>query len=379
MGSRSVQLDVLRGVAILLVIGAHSSDIPKPDGVIGTFAHFWGAVGWLGVDLFFVLSGFLIGGLLLSEYEKHGTLRPLHFLARRGLKIYPLYLVFLGYLIAMPTAKAVVGGGDAVSVAWTQIEAYWPNLFFLHTYVGDNPAGHTWSLAVEEHFYLTLPFLLLLLAKFGAMHRLLWLCFLAVPILALLARAVSVVSGADYSDTSSDTQGRIDALLFGVGLRGVAMWFPLLFAAVGRYRSVLLVLGLACWSPVWLGADLRESWFRVLGFGLTFIGSGAFLLAALHTDMRNVVARCVAWIGFYSYGIYVWHVTVMGVTDRLIAAPLSDSWLVRIVIVVTSVCVCGALLSRLIEIPVLRLRDRWFPSRSKVDQAVELDELPVRA
>src|SRR5687768_11091781 len=69
---RVLQLDVLRGTAILLVIGRHL-EIARPEGVVGFFAGLWFTIGWLGVDLFFVLSGFLIGGLLLSEHRKTGT------------------------------------------------------------------------------------------------------------------------------------------------------------------------------------------------------------------------------------------------------------------------------------------------------------------
>ena len=86
--NRNLQLDVLRGMAILLVMGRHL-EMPRPDGGIGVLAEAWLTIGWLGVDLFFVLSGFLIGGLLLMELDKHGTIAVLRFLIRRGLKIYP--------------------------------------------------------------------------------------------------------------------------------------------------------------------------------------------------------------------------------------------------------------------------------------------------
>src|SRR5687767_11658986 len=94
---RSVQLDILRGAAILLVIGRHL-EVPRPDGAVGFLAGLWHRIGWLGVDLFFVLSGFLIGGLLVSELTKHGRIHIPLFLIRRGLKIYPPYFVFIGYL-----------------------------------------------------------------------------------------------------------------------------------------------------------------------------------------------------------------------------------------------------------------------------------------
>ena len=165
--SRNLQLDVLRGVAVLLVFGRHL-ELPEPDGLAGIAARVWFRIGWLGVDLFFVLSGFLIGGLLLTEHARHGRIDVGRFLIRRGLKIYPAYLVFIGYLVCMPLLKVALRGDDPVPVLAAQWQLYWPNLLFLQNYIGTNPAGHTWTLAVEEHFYLLLPWLLVALA---ARHR----------------------------------------------------------------------------------------------------------------------------------------------------------------------------------------------------------------
>ncbi len=153
---RNLQLAVLRGIAVLLVFGRHL-ELPKPEGLVGTFAGAWLRIGWLGVDLFFVLSGFLIGGLLVTELHKHGRIDVARFLSRRGLKIYPAYFVFIAYLMFMPAAKGLLRGESvwAVPVEWS---LYWPNFLFLQNYVGNNPTGHTWTLAVEEHFYLMLPF-----------------------------------------------------------------------------------------------------------------------------------------------------------------------------------------------------------------------------
>jgi peptidoglycan/LPS O-acetylase OafA/YrhL len=373
--NRSRALDVVRGLAILLVIGAHLNHLPEPSGLLAYVAHLWIISGWLGVDLFFVLSGFLIGGLLLNEINTYGTVRPRRFLIRRGLKIYPLYLLFIAYLIAVPTAKAFIAGNDSLGVLTERFSAYGPNLLFLHTYIGENPAGHTWSLAVEEHFYLTLPFVLLFLAKQRALNWVIPLCFLIVPLLAFAARLVSTINGADYADTMSDTQSRIDALMFGVGLKALSLTYPSLFARIGEYRWTLIAIGLLCWSPVLLIQYDRPFWFRTIGLGLTFLGSGAFLIAAVHTHASQLpslgiqLARVISWIGIYSYAIYLWHITIIGIVDGQLGSKLASGlptnlgWLVRVGLIVVSTCLIGALLSRLVEWPVLSMRDRWFPAQ----------------
>jgi peptidoglycan/LPS O-acetylase OafA/YrhL len=116
---RIVQLDLLRGVAILLVLGAHL-EIPRPQGVWGSFVALWTQVGWIGVDLFFVLSGFLISGLLFRELEFHGRIRVGHFLIRRGLKIYPPYAAFLAYVVLWSVTKAI-GNGNALAALTSKL------------------------------------------------------------------------------------------------------------------------------------------------------------------------------------------------------------------------------------------------------------------
>ncbi|MEY4193156.1 MAG: hypothetical protein RJA00_1387, partial [Bacteroidota bacterium] len=127
-----ISLDLLRALAILLVLGRHS------------FANgLWHWIGWSGVDLFFVLSGFLVSGLIFQEIKTQGDVRLGRFLVRRALKIYPSFYVFL--LVS-------------VLAAWMTDRNYETSqllseIFYLQSYF-DGLWMHTWSLAVEEHFYL---------------------------------------------------------------------------------------------------------------------------------------------------------------------------------------------------------------------------------
>jgi peptidoglycan/LPS O-acetylase OafA/YrhL len=376
---RILQLDVLRGVAILLVIGRHLQ-IPRPDGVVGAFADAWYTIGWIGVDLFFVLSGFLIGGLLLSEHRKHGQIAVGRFLIRRGLKIYPAYFVFIAYLILMPTAKALMAGGSLGATLSEQWGLYWPNLLFLQNYIGPNPAGHTWSLAVEEHFYLLLPFALLVFAATRRMRALLPVCLVAVPLLLLVLRGISVWTNDAHAVRMAATHLRLDALLFGVGIRACAEYWPEMFAAIGSWRRSLVVVGVLLWLPNLL-VEPGTAFIRTLGLTGTFLGAGAFLVAAFHTHaagfrysrwLVSPTASLVGWIGVYSYGIYLWHVTVIGILERIVGQRvllmtgdyMQTGWLLCVALIGTGAVIAGVAASRIVEWPVLQLRDRFFPSRS---------------
>ena len=375
---RNIQLDALRGIAILLVMGRHL-EIPRPGGAIGAIADAWFTIGWLGVDLFFVLSGFLIGGLLLMELDKHGTIAVPRFLIRRGLKIYPLYIVFMGYLMAMPMAKAMIGGADVWAALSDRLRTLWPNLLFINNYVGTNPEGHTWSLAVEEHFYLTLPFVLVLLARAGLIRLLIPLC-LSSLVVCLTLRCASVWSNDSFASTVSATHLRIDALLSGVAIRALAQYYPESFMSVRQWRGALVVVGVILWSQNFF-YETGTPFFRTVGLSGTNLGAAAFLLAAYHThandfgrwsNMISQVASMVAWIGLYSYGIYLWHVTVIGILtrefgERIIAwsgGTTQPVWLVNLMVIGGGAILVGAVLSKVVEWPVLRMRDRLFPSRT---------------
>lgn len=126
------ELDFLRGIAILLVLMRHAD-----------LFDFTTRVGWIGVDLFFVLSGFLVSGLLFKEYLKFGTIRPMRFLVRRGFKIYPIYFLFYPiYILPLILARDL------------SLVYMFADLTFVQNYVNGwgYAYGASWSLAVEEHF-----------------------------------------------------------------------------------------------------------------------------------------------------------------------------------------------------------------------------------
>lgn len=374
--SRIPQLDLLRAVAILLVIGRHLG-ITKPEGMVGVFAEGWYRVGWMGVDLFFVLSGFLIAGLLINETKKRESLDIRRFLVRRGMKIYPLYFLFVGYIILAPVAKAVVNSEGVGTVFSDQISTHWPNLFFIQNYVDYGSIGHLWSIAVEEHFYLLLP---LVVAVIGYHHakKLIWVGVAGV--FAFLAfRIFSVATGDRYSTYVVATHLRLDGLLFGVALRAALEFYPERFARIRRWRVPLFIFGLACWAPM-VFVPVDSAFTRTVGLTLTLLGAAAFLLALYTASSDDLgptrpvtrpVVRLLCWVGVFSYGIYLWHVTAAGaiskVTNRTIVDRLGEgqlSWLLSVTVIVVGAVGVGILATMMVERPLLRWRDRIAPSRA---------------
>ena len=194
--TRNRSLDVLRGVAVLLVFGVHFP--------------YYGILhaGWIGLDLFFVLSGFLISGLLFKDYREHGRIRLRRFMFRRAIKIWPPLYLFLG-------AIAVFIWRDAHSIP---LRSFVASALFYRNYMPgvDEPIviGHTWSLAVEEHFYLLLPPLLIFLAY---RNRKSSDPFSSIPIIFVVLASLSLAMRFFANDVVA-THLRLDGLFAGVTL-----------------------------------------------------------------------------------------------------------------------------------------------------------------
>ena len=347
-------------------------------------AHAWHSNGGFGVPLFFALSGYLIGGLLLTETRRFGSIQVGRFLVRRGLKIYPAYFVFLFYLIAMPALKAAIAGENVASTVQNLASAYFANVFFIHNYVGPNPAGHTWSLAVEEHFYILLPFLILVFIRLKAVSCLATVCLSSIAVFTGLRVACAYI-GDPYSHQLHRTMAAshllFDSLLAGVGIRALAEFSPTLFTKLGRWRYAWIVFGfsllavgnLAPMPPPMFGVPFGRL------FPLTTCAATALLLGVIHIQPQDFgrlrllispLLRLVSWIGIYSYSIYLWHVTIIGFTERVLISRLPWStaypsvWILSVGLIISCVVLFGFLMARIVEWPFISFRDRFFASRS---------------
>ena len=377
--NRLISLDVLRGIAVLMVITTHMDEtrLPGRPELVGPFGFVeWTLrnLGWSGVPLFFVLSGFLIGGLLFSEIDKHGTLRVRRFLLRRGMKLWPSYIVLL-IVLGVTGATHYIDYSSSSSIALSIAK----HVFFLQNYLGLGGNGPTWSLAVEEHFYTLLPFVLLLLL---AKDRAKILPDIRLPhvvafvmVLCLALRCARALQGPLHSDFIL-SHYRFDALFFGVLLQYV--WRSNregIHSLVYRYWHVILPVCIACILPAIFYSRNHAPMFTI-GLTTMYIGYGGILLSTVCVNdekwLRLKPILFAGAIGRHSYNIYLWHyfipklfptyVTLQLWLSSKIANDLCCVAIQAFVYTVLSIGI-GYLGTKLIETPFLKLRDRLIGSK----------------
>lgn len=344
-------LDVVRGIAILLVLLFHFQmpiGIPAIDAALRPFAN----AGWAGVDLFFVLSGFLVGGAILREAAEPVGFGYRRFFVRRALRLWPALYLYL--------ATLWLAGGAA---NW---ELVWPVLLHVQNYADWAPS-HLWSLAVEEHFYLGAALLLPLLVRGGPRRVLAVLVSIVVACLTL--RIAALAAGVTPLAVQWQTQYRLDGLAIGVMLALCAIHRPQWLAQAGRYRLLLFLLAAGGFAMLAGGVtDLSDG----VSFTVAALASAALLVAMLDARIPAALllpARAIAWLGTIAYSLYLWHASLGRVAVGLASAIGLSHPLVVLALKLTLATGVAALLYALVERPAMRLRDKdWrglLPTRAK--------------
>jgi peptidoglycan/LPS O-acetylase OafA/YrhL len=272
-------LDGLRGVAIALVVAYHYWKWPR--------------AGWLGVDLFFVLSGFLITTLLLEEHAETGRIRLRAFYARRARRLFPALAVLLAAFVLLNAVR----GTDALGLVarWglytaNIYEAFWPS--HASHLVGLN---HLWSLAQEEQFYLVWPAALLGAVRFHNPARVL----LVLAAALIVYRAVLVLGGATGPRIYFSPDTHSEGLVLGSALAFARRSEPLVVT-----RRLVACTALLCVPLVAFEASSTPS-TQLFLLPIFEVASVVFVAAAVAGTIR--LPRLLVWLGGISYSLYLWH------------------------------------------------------------------------
>jgi len=330
-GKRLTSLDGLRGIAILAVIAEHTLRLFHPTSALSRLWAAFQESSWAGVDLFFVLSGFLITGILLDS--RHDKRYFLNFYARRTLRIFPLYYAVL--VIAILIVPAVMGFSKLPEL-YSRLVA---NQLWLWTYLqnfaqASGPHalpgfGHFWSLAVEEQFYWVWPLAVFLVPR----RHLFRLCITLCALLPVL-RLVMILAGERNWAIRQYTFTRVDSLIWGA-IAALLIRDLHLAASCRRWARVLVGL-----STLVLGAILlRDGFIPYEGSETLVVGYSAFgvLFSALIyrsvTTPGSVSAflsgNLFRWFGKYSYAIYMFHWPITQAYTAIVAKriPIESPYL----------------------------------------------------
>lgn len=339
---RNVSLDTLRALAIVLVLCAHTIESSGRPGSLGVFA-----VGGVGVDLFFCLSGWLLGRQLLLEWKTRGTIDVPRFWARRWMRTLPAYAAVLAWTLGQ-------------AVLQHKLPVFWPYLVFLQNYTDMPFFGVSWSLCVEEYFYLGIAPLLLLVSK----HKR-WLTLavllLAVPSVSRLSMEwVNASLGWGWHDKM--THLRYDQCAAGVLLASVAVFNTSLWARLTRLAPVLASAGLivVALDVYWRWAQTPTGWGPTV-WTLVFT---SWVLLANSTRFWRVEALVpgASFIANRAYALYLVHSDGIAVANRILG--MEDGHTVGplplyLLIAWTASFIGAELLYRIVELPGMRARE-WF-------------------
>ena len=344
-------LDGLRALAVAAVIAYH-------------FGYGWAQGGFLGVDAFFVLSGFLITSLLLAERSDSGTVSLGDFWARRARRLLPALFVMLTVVCLysasqVPSIQLDALRGDAFAAIF--YVSNWHAIVVRHSYfdlfTNPLPLNHLWSLAIEEQFYLVWPIIVLVLLRLrdGA-RRPLWI----VTIVGILASQVAmslVYSEADPSRAYYGTEARAHTILIGCLLALILRAAPDLPARAGKTLQAIGVVAFAIVVATFTLGRPTATYFN--GGSLAFAVLVACIIAAViapESPLRRALAvPPVRYVGRISYGLYLWHwPVIVFVNDSLIGLGSNALNVARLAVTVA----ITAASFHFIEQPILRGRVR---------------------
>ncbi|WP_162803017.1 acyltransferase family protein [Ornithinimicrobium avium] len=329
-------LDGLRGVAVVAVLLYHAFPQLAPN-------------GFAGVDVFFVLSGFLITSLLVRERERYGRVSLPNFYMRRILRLYPALLLTVGLVLGLQAGRGELR--EAVPGAVAAV------LYVSHVTIGlgidSGFLSHTWTLSLEEHFYLFWPVVLLGLLA-GRLRRSLAVIALLMLGLAILPGVLPGTVGAMYWRGLPMLVGSCIALVL-PRLPPSTVWW-------GRSGLVsLAVLTVILMTPVAVPAVLMRGPFGIPTI-LSVVVIVGFVVARRSLGARFLSVVPLTWLGVRAYGLYLYHfpIVLSPVVSKLMSVlGVEMLWLGNMLLALGITVVCAGASYRWVEAPFLRLKDRF--------------------
>lgn len=339
--SRNSVIDVYRGIAIFTVVLFHFNL---------TFPY-----GYLGVDLFFVISGILVGGILTKKYLNNEKINFFRFILQRGFKIWPSYFFFL------------LAGSIVARLLYTQtapdqiipIDDIWRYAFFYQNFTGEPyhwSFDHVWSLCVEEHFYILLPLTLIFISAIFNKQRktFLYMAIVGYILLGIIAKPISYFFTSGQ-DTYSATYNRLDALAWGILLivliyenrLPIKTWIRGFMLSAG-----ILLFALSLYFDMYSGSEIYH---KVVFQSLVPISFFLIIAATYHLNWRKLWP--IRIMGYYSYNWYLWHVLFVIITTEIFGNTSTG-----LNVFVVGSFITAAFFTTLVEEPMLRLRNIFLKS-----------------
>ncbi|MFT4077249.1 MAG: acyltransferase [Asticcacaulis sp.] len=366
---RAIGPDILRGLAILLVAATH-----MPGAMPSTFWTGWQQFGWLGVDIFFVLSGYLIGTELLKPVHRGEAPDLRIFYLKRAFRILPAFWFVLA-LYAFPIMRE----GPTVAPAWrflTFTVNFGLDIRTARTF------SHAWSLCVEEHFYLLLPLLILLFRRFNRS----WLPFVfALTVIAggMCLRHSLWLDWKMNSGTPADflkhiyypSYCRIDGLLMGVCLAAIRLYHGNLWR---RYARPAILLPLAALCIGITGAmniqdnQILSEMGSVIFYPLFSLGVALLLSTLLDVEshIRFMHWSGLGFIAAISYSFYLSQKIVYHIDKLVLPGEWTTGWAAVVVFYITAIAFAAAM-HFAIEQPFMKLRNRVLAHMKKPSRLSE--------
>jgi peptidoglycan/LPS O-acetylase OafA/YrhL len=382
-GLNFAALDGMRGFASIIVVFYHCVSFSGPPtakaDTSGYFLWLYPLANgmWSGIDIFFVLSGFLIGRLLIIDLKEWNTIYYRRFLIRRFCRIFPAYyliLLFAVFVIAniekLPPSYSLLFGSVDIG---TLLHNCWANFIYVNNYVRPESRGDIfswgWSLCVEEHFYLILPPLLWLLFRYARPNGQLAGLVLCAT-LPLIGRAVQYLQNPSIRLTDGlyyYSHNRFDEIFCGV----IVAYFyvykkDVLANFVNRLGHGVWIIGLICIGSVWIFGGLQKGGAFGIVWQFTLLALGSSLLLVNGLFSGNVASRFFSHPAWYplariSYGTFLIHPFVLFfVLDNIWPGAKTEWTIVAIFFMVMSLStIMAAVMFAVLERNFLNIGVRW--------------------